>query len=425
MAPGLAFVVHKVDGFLRVWSGFGLRRNSSGEGDMRKSKELRAVRAGIVRTAFALEQPSVSQFLDAFLADESHYLERLRNLTENPVAATPYARAVPELVQRGKYQSACVILHAIESWSATALPSAGGFQSLLEGVRVTVADGKLFSALMERFRVGSAEIRRGIIELLAALACRGVPPLIELLVRSEDAELRRHLIGAFTKIGSGAVLGIRLALERLNLPARPTRDLLAALGQIGGLEAADTVRQLLHHPDASVREHALSAFTRVSGRHAEAELLAALTDSDLAVRRRAVACLGSIGSIHPRLVEFLSAVIRKRCTGERGEDDRLQIQACQTLVDVARSSAVLVPQIERILIQALDLESRPFNRERGGSLGKSDAVQGAICSALAQIGSANAVRKLGRLTEERNLLVQGRALRAQRQLEERVGPQAA
>ena len=85
----------------------------------------------------------------------------------------------------------------------------------------------------------------------------------------------------------------------INSPARPARDLLAALGQIGGLEAANTVQPLLHHPDASVREHALSALTRISGRHAEAELLAALTDPDLEVRRRALVCLGSIGRIEP------------------------------------------------------------------------------------------------------------------------------
>jgi HEAT repeat protein len=85
----------------------------------------------------------------------------------------------------------------------------------------------------------------------------------------------------------------------------------------------------------------------------------------------------------------------------------------------------LLPRIEHILIQALDLDSRPFNRGRGGSVGKSDAVRGAICSALGQIGGANAARTLGRLTEERNLLVQDRALRALRQLEERVGLQAA
>ena len=424
MAPPLALAVHDINefpGVERIRAG----AEFQGRGQYVERKELTAMPTGIVGTAFAVEEASISQFLDTFLAGESHHLERLRNLTENLVEVMPYARAVPELIQRGKYQSACVILHAIDSWSATDLPSASGFQSLLEGVRVTVADGKLFSALMERFRVGSAEIRHAIVEVLAALARRGVPPLIELLLRSEDAELRRRLIGALAQIGSNAVWGIRLALERPNSPARPARDLLAALGQIGGLEAANTVQPLLHHPDASVREHALSAFTRISGRHAEAELLAALTDPDLAVRRRALVCLGSIGSINPRVVEFLYAVIRKRCTGEREEDDRLQIQACQGLVEVGRSSAALLPWIERILIQALHLDSRAFNGGRGGSVGKSDAVRGAICSALGQIGGANAAQTLRRLTEERNLLVQDRALRALRQLEERVGLQAA
>jgi len=215
MAPPLAFGVHNVNGFPgveRIRAGAEFR----GRGQYVERKELRAMPTGIVRTAFAVEEASVSQFLDAFLADESHYLERLRNLTENLVEVMPYARAVPELIQRGKYQSARVILHAIDSWSATDLPSASGFQSLLEGVRVTVADGKLFSALMERFRVGSAEIRHAIVEVLAALARRGVPPLIELLLRSEDAELRRRLIGALAQIGSNAVWGIRLALERPN-----------------------------------------------------------------------------------------------------------------------------------------------------------------------------------------------------------------
>jgi len=372
------------------------------------------------------EAIAAKQFAVTYLANEPQHLERLRGMTEDPVGAAPYIRAVPELLRREKYQSALTILRAVESWSATTLPLAANFRSLVESVLVTVAESDLLQALVERFRGGSTGVRQKVVEVLGALGRVGVAPLIDLLARAEDADLRRHLIAALAEIGVSASGDIRVALERPEFPARAVRDLLAALAQIGGREASNTVHRFLHHADASVREEAVAALARISGRHAEAELTAALKDPIATVRRRALVCLGSMGSTNPRVVDLLCEVIRKRRKDELEEDDQRQIQACQALAEVGRSTASLVPRIESTLIEALDLDGgKGFLARWGRSAGKSDAVRGAICTTLGQIGGPMAAASLGRMLGEKSLLVKDRAARALRQLEERIAQHAA
>lgn len=365
-------------------------------------------------------------FVEIYLTDEPQHLERLRGMTEDPAGAVPYVRAVPELLRQGRYQSALSILRAAESWSATVLPAAASFKSLLESVRLAVAESDLLPALFERFRGGSAETRQKVIEVFATLGCQGVSPLIELSARSGDAELRRHLIAALAHIGTSALWAIRVALERPELPARAVRDLLAAMAQIKSLEAGNTVRRFLSHPDECVREEALEVLIRIMGRHAEPELLEALKDTVARVRRRALVCLGTVGSSNPQVMDFLCEVVRKRREGEREENDQLQIQACQALAEVGRTAASLLPRIESVLIEALDLDGSKESHGRwGGSAGKSDAVRGAICTALGKVGGPNAAESLGGILGDKSLLVRDRAARALRDLESRLALQAA
>jgi len=119
-------------------------------------------------------------------------------------------------------------------------------------------------------------------------------------------------------------------------------------------------------------------------------------------------------------------VVRRRRKDEPEEDDHRQIQACQALTEVGRTAVSLVPRIESTLIEALDLDGgKGFLARWGGSAGKSDAVRGAICTALGQIGGPMAAAVLGRMLGEKSVLIKDRAARALRQLEERLALHAA
>jgi HEAT repeat protein len=369
---------------------------------------------------------AAKQFADTFLTHEPQHLDRLRALGDDPEAAAPYARIVPELLRREKYPMALTILRAIESRSGEGSSAPEGFRALLEGIRVTAAEGDLMQTLVERFRTGSAGIRQKLVEVLPSLGRSGVPPLVDLLARTEDADLRRHLIAGLAQIGAGALGAIRAVLERADLCPRTARDLLGTLAQIGGPEAACATQRFLHHPEASVREEAVAALAKISGSHAEAELLAVMKDSSPAVRRRALVCLGAMGSSNPRVVDFLCEVIRKRRKDEPEEDAHLQIQVCQALAEICRVTPSLSPRIESLLIQALDLEGGKGLLGRWvGAAGKSDPVRGAICTTLGQIGGQESAAALRRLAGDRVLPVREKATRALRQLEARLAPRAA
>jgi HEAT repeat protein len=223
------------------------------------------------------------------------------------------------------------------------------------------------------------------------------------------------------QIGAGAFGAIRVFLERPDLSPRTARNLLGALAQIGGPEAAGATHRFLHHPDASVREEAVAALAKISGSRAEAELLGVLKDAVPAVRRRALLCLGAMGSSNPRVVDFLCEVIRKRRKDEPEEDAHLQVQACQALAEACRVTPSLSPRIESLLIQALDLEGGKGLLSRwSGATGKSDAVRGTICTALGQIGGQDSAAALRRLAGDKVLPVREKATRALRQLEARL-----
>lgn len=372
------------------------------------------------------EVDRVREFADAYLADEPQHLERLRAMTGDPAGAAPYVRAVPEFLRRERYQSALTILRAVEVWSGKGLPYAADFERLLEDARAAVGETDLLRTLVERFRGGSAEIRQKVVEVLAALGRHGASPLIDLLTAGGDTDLRPHLIRALTQIRATAIWEIRAALERPDLPAQVICDLLAVLAQNRSLEARNTVERFLTHHEAGVREQALAAHAQISGRHAELELVAALTDPVARVRRRALLCLGRLENSNPRLVNVLCEAVGRWPFGQAAKDEQFRIQVCQALAEMGRRAASVVPQIEAALLRALEHAGGRESSDRwGGAAGKNDPLRGAICTALGQIGTAAAAASLGRMLQEESLLVRDRAVRALRQLEERLALQAA
>ncbi|MEK7205503.1 MAG: HEAT repeat domain-containing protein, partial [candidate division NC10 bacterium] len=342
-------------------------------------------------------------------------------LRDNPTAAAPFARIVPELLRREKYTSALTVMRGIESTATGNSASAPGFAVLVENIRTAVAGDDIFHTLFERFRTGSTGLRQKVVEVLAALGKPGIPPLIEALVGAADPELRRHLIDALRQIGSPVLWAIRLVLERPGVTPRAARDLLTVLAQIGGAEASHTVRRTLHHPDSSVREEALAALVKISGREAESDLLAALKDQEPAVKRRALFCLGSVGSADPRVVQFLCDVVRKRRKDEAEEDERLQVQACQALAEIGHAEPSVRATIQPVLIQALDPDGGKGLLGRWSPTAtKSDTVRGAICTTLGQIGDTQAAEALIKMTKDKSPVLRDRAARALRQFQERL-----
>lgn len=367
------------------------------------------------------EALAIRQFADEYLAHEPQHGERLRALRDNPGAAAAYARIVPELLRRDKYTAALTILRGIESVATSNATSAPGLAALVESIRAAVVADDLFHTLVERFRTGSTGVRQKVVEVLTALGKPGIPPLIEALVGSEDAELRRHLVDALTQIGSPVLWATRLVLERPGVSPRAARDLLAVLAHIGGAEAAHTVRRHLSHPDTGVREEAIAALLQISGREAEGDLLAALKDHEPAVRRRALLCLGSLGCSDPRVLEFLCGVVRRRQKDEAEEDDRLQIQACQALAEIGRAAPSTRSTMQPVLIQALDLQSGKGLLGRWSlTATRSDAVRAAICATLGQIGDTTAAEALIKLTKDKSPFLRERAARALRQFQDRL-----
>jgi hypothetical protein len=68
------------------------------------------------------EAIATKQFADEYLAHEPQHVERLCALRDNPTAAAPYARIVPEPLRREKYTSALTVMRGIESTASLPHP---------------------------------------------------------------------------------------------------------------------------------------------------------------------------------------------------------------------------------------------------------------------------------------------------------------
>ena len=297
-------------------------------------------------------------FVLRYLSDERRHLERLKSMAEDPTSAAPFICAIPDLLWQERYTSALNILRIVESWSQTGLPSSAIFDSFFERVQAAIAESDLLPVLCERIRTGSTEVREQGIEVLAMLGVHGISALIEVFGESEDLELRRELSRVLACRGARTLNAVRVVLTRPDLSARVLRALLAALAQSKTLEASNTVRRFLDHPNPSVREEALAALVRIMGRHAHPELLAALSDPATRVRRHALECLRSLANTSPHIADILCELVRKRRDEEPEEDNQIQIRVCQLMVELCRNAPMLAPRFESVLIDALGLEKR-------------------------------------------------------------------
>ncbi len=215
------------------------------------------------------------------------------------------------------------------------------------------------------------------------------------LADHQNRSVRRTAIDALIKIGQPIIPVLFEVLENKQ-GWHYLRNMLLILAQLNaaGPKVEKLLLQCCSHPQANVRKEALPGLARLLKARAEDQVVKALADPDLEVRKRAAACLGVTGitqpRVHARLAEVLGA---KDCS----EDLALQVVASINRLKLSPTENTALESALHALIG-----SGGFLGMGGGKGTRSLALKVAVIQALGYVGTVRSKKTLRKLSAEQN-----------------------
>ncbi len=312
--------------------------------------------------------------------------------------ALSFAKIIPELIRRDRYQE---ILSILETLKKHFLEKR--MWALLAGhVLEEIGKGEIPLMLQERFLSGRKETRIEIVPIFASLEVGAISPLLTILKTSEDQWVRKNACEALVQIGPVAAAHLLKELTAQQTSAETTRDILRVLGEIKSSEwkapLVEISRRYSTHEDSKLREQALNTLCQVGGAEGEEIFLRSLSDPDLNVQKRAVWCLGMIKS--SRGVGKMMDLLKEISLASSLQSDPIETQIYHAF-GIAGNLTVEGKSLERVLLEILEKKAvkkwwDPFQKNL-----LTERALGAILDALGKIGTRESAEFLSKL--ERSL----------------------
>jgi HEAT repeat protein len=366
----------------------------------------------------------LERLTDKFLRFTQGFFEQLNNAKEQETFLTlaqGFLKMIPELIRRDRYPEIHRILetlrlhfHEKKMWG------------LLAGqVLEEIGSGPAPTMLEEKFLAGKKEIRAAIIPIFVSLEIGAIPPLLNILKKSEDQWVRKNACEVLIQIGPVAAVHLLQELETKQISVETMCDILRVLGEIksGGWRSPllKLLKGYVSHESPRLREQALHTLCTIGGKEGEEAFVAALEDADLDVQKRAVWCLGIIKS--PRGAGKIVEMLRKMVTTPGAAAEPLETQIYHAL-GLSGNLTVEGQTVEQILLEVL--EKRGIKQWWGlfekNPLAESSLMT--ICEALGKIGTKESVSLLKKLAKAREGPWVPKARDALRKIEERSGGRA-
>lgn len=326
---------------------------------------------------------------DGFLKDENKFVQGLKNVKDGAVLERhmdQLLRITTELFQRELYPSALKIVNAVFDLSEERkLPN-----EFLSDATAPVT----LSRLKEGFLTAPKESREEIARVLSRFGLLSVPPLLEVLLQSEEKGVRNSACNTLAGLGDQAGDQLLKKLENETLPWFLHRNLITIMTRMKHGPAIPAIEKHSAHADERVRETAIESLALLQGMESEPRLLKALTDPEAKVKNRAFVLLKSLRSTHRDFVQFCLRILARREARAEEESDELQILACNSLTAMESIPAELRAEIEETLSQAVAPEEKSLAKifKKKEWKVKSPNVQAAIREVLAKIGTENSAR---------------------------------
>jgi HEAT repeat protein len=211
------------------------------------------------------------------------------------------------------------------------------------------------------FEEETKEARDTIQRIVKLLGPAGVTILVHILVESENKYARRSAVDALVGMGE---IGRTAIIKILTSPANRWyvyRNALLAFSRLGRADEVVLVARFLSHENPRVREEAVATTGVLEGAAAEPKLIRALVDPDLAVRRRAVMCMGSTPLTSPKAVAALVAIVSldaEPFAEQKRELTELKVEAIGALSSIGNRPVGDGRTVEEVLLDQVMPEKK-------------------------------------------------------------------
>ncbi len=369
------------------------------------------------------ERIIVERLVEEFLLGRLAIAEKLRTAATGKdylKSANAFGRILAEVIRRGAYAPVTEVLQLLQQHQENAGSPFPERAELARKIWKAIFTPLVMNALLEKFEKGGKEVRQEVLKLLNPLGLEAIPVFFQLMKESKDRWVRKAAATAIIQMGGPALPPVLAELKKKDLEWFVIRNLLGILGELGKMRDAGIVRKFLDFPQARVREEALSALVHLVKEGSEPALIAAMTDQEISVRRKAVALLAQNPSTNPETLARLLDIVRRRGKKEPEEDEGLQVQACMTLGHFVHPG--ISERIEEVLLGAISREKRWLLP--GTEQEKSDKVRLAIMQALGKVGSKDCIPVLKDLEKKGEKEIREEAKTSREEVEERLSQKA-
>lgn len=363
------------------------------------------------------QQIRVERWTDAFLEDEETAFQRFENARE-PRAyleqLSTFAAIFVELLRRGKYTATHRVVSVTMAHAAIPEPAVPERADYVRRAMRQLRNEETLSLLAKGLETEDIEQRELVRETLVMLGPQAVPYLLAVMRGTESSAARKDAASAIVSIGPEAAPDVVDDLRKYRRSWQYARTLILLLGDLQCEEASADIIRFATNPNNRLREAALMALYAIRGRSAETQLLAALSDREIHIQRRALVLLNAMESKHAILALYVAAVLRPR---ELQEDDPPLALCKQALETAARLGNVPVEgqgRMEHVLAAVVRAGSmgavaRLF---RSGAKPMPDELRAAACDALARWGTREVEDTLQSVRKDKSELVRERAAAA-------------
>jgi hypothetical protein len=363
------------------------------------------------------QQIRVERWTDAFLKDQETAFQRFEAAREpKPYleALSTFAAIFVELLRRGQFAATHRIVSLAMMHSAIPEPAVPDRGDYVRRAMRQLRNDETLGLLAKALELDDIEQRELVRETLVMLGAPAVPFLLTVLRDSESSAARKDAAGAIASIGPDAAAEVVNDLRKFRRNWQYARTLILLLGDLQCEEASADIIRFATNPNNKLREAALIALHAMRGRSAETQLLAALSDPEIHIQRRALVLLNAIASRHTILASYVAAVLRPRAPHEDDPPLALQKQALDVAVRLGNVPVEDTGRMEHVMA-AVVRAGQPGALQRlfrGHTKPLPDELRAAAADALGRWGTRDVEDTLQSARKDRSDLVRERVTAA-------------
>lgn len=363
------------------------------------------------------QQIRVERWTDAFLEDEEPAFQRFEGAREPRAyleCLSNFAAIFVELLRRGKFEATHRIVSVTMAHAAIPEPAVPERAEYVRRAMRQLRNDETLALLAKGLESESIDQRELVRETIVMLGAQAVPFLLAVLRESESSAARKEAASAIVSIGPDAAGEVVGDLRKHRRSWQYARTLILILGDLQCEEASADIIRFATNPNNRLREAALMSLYAMRGRSAETQLLAALSDREIHIQRRALVLLNAIESRNALLALYVAGVLRPREPHEEEPPFALQKQALETAARLGNIPVEDVGRMENVLAAVVRAGSvgAVMRLFRGRTKPIADELRAAACDALARWGTREVEEDLQAARKDKSELVRERAAAA-------------